>query len=155
MPFRDRPRTDSNPAIVVRLLSMAALTVLAPYEPQLRSLARIVIGFTFSIHGWQKLFGVAQGFQPPLASMLGAAGLIETIGGALIIVGLLTRPVAFLLSGEMAVGYFRTHAPMGFWPLMGPGGNQGELAVFYSFFYLWLCSAGAGPWSLDRLIGKK
>ncbi len=110
--------------------------------------------FTFWLHGLQKLFGAfggLGGFKPPLASMLGAAGAIETVGGALIILGLFTRPVAFLLAGEMAVGYFRTHAPRGFWPLT----NGGELAVFYCFFFLWLSAAGAGPWSLDRLLGRK
>ena len=66
-------------------------------------------------------------------------------------VALVARAVAFLLSGEMAVGYFRTHAPRGLWPLT----NGGELAVFYCFFYLWLSSAGAGSWSLDRLLGRK
>jgi putative oxidoreductase len=132
-------------------LEMSALT---PWEPRLRSLARIVIGFTFSLHGWQKFFGVfggIQGSRPPLSSMLGASGVIETVGGALIILGLFTRPVAFLLAGEMAVGYFRAHAPRGFWPLK----NGGEEAVFYCFFYLWLSSAGAGSWSLDRLFGRK
>ena len=72
-------------------------------------------------------------------------------GGALIVFGLFTRPVAFLLSGEMAIGYFHSHAPHGFWPIT----NGGELAVFYSFFFLWLSSAGAGRWSLDRLIGRQ
>lgn len=127
---------------------------LAKWEPQLRSLARIVIGFTFSLHGWQKFFGMfggLGGMKPPLTSMLGAAGVIETIGGALIILGLFTRPVAFLLSGEMAIGYFTGHAPRGFWPLT----NGGELAVFYCFFYLWLSAAGPGPWSVDQLMGRK
>lgn len=113
-----------------------------------------MVGFTFSLHGWQKFFGWFGGIgggRPPLSSMLGAAGVIETIGGALIILGLFTRPVAFLLAGEMAIGYFRTHAPRGFWPIV----NGGELAVFYCFFYLWLSSSGAGPWSLDRLLGRK
>ncbi len=126
---------------------------LEKWEPHLRSLARIIIGFTFSLHGWQKFFGIfggLGGFKPPLGSMLGAAGVIETIGGALIIFGLFTRPVAFLLSGEMAIGYFTGHAPRGFWPLT----NGGELAVFYCFYYLWLSAAGPGPWSLDRLIRK-
>jgi putative oxidoreductase len=130
------------------------MSVLAPFEPRLRSLARIVIGFTFSLHGWQKAFGAfggLGGFHPPLSSMLGVAGIIETIGGALIIVGLCTRPVAFVLSGEMAIGYFRTHAPRGLWPIT----NGGELAVFYCFFFLWLSSAGAGPWSLDRIFKKQ
>jgi putative oxidoreductase len=133
---------------------MALEMSLTPFEPRLRSLARIVIGFTFSLHGWQKLFGAfggLGGLRPPLSSMLGMAGVIETIGGALIIFGLFTRPVAFLLAGEMAIGYFRTHAPRGLWPLS----NGGELAVFYCFFFLWLSAAGAGPWSLDRLLGNK
>jgi putative oxidoreductase len=130
------------------------IPVLARFEPQLRSLARIVIGFTFSLHGWQKLFGAFGGMggsTPPLASMLGAAGVIETIGGTLIILGLFTAPVAFLLAGEMAVGYFHTHAPRGLWPLT----NGGELAVFYCFYFLWLSAAGAGPWSLDHALRKK
>ncbi|HEX4138167.1 MAG TPA: DoxX family protein [Bryobacteraceae bacterium] len=130
------------------------MSFLTRYESRLRSVARVMIGFTFSLHGWQKLFGAFGGLggtTPPLSSMLGAAGAIETIGGALIILGLFTRPVAFLLAGEMAIGYFRTHAPRGFWPIK----NGGELAVFYCFFYLWLSSAGAGQWSLDRLLGRK
>ena len=124
------------------------------YEPQLRSLFRIMAAFTFSLHGWQKWFGAfggLGGFKPPLGSMLGIAGVIETIGGALMLLGLFTRPVAFLLSGEMAIGYFRTHAPRGFWPLT----NGGELAVFYCFMFLWFSAAGPGPWSVDRLFGKK
>jgi len=110
--------------------------------------------FTFWLHGLQKFFGLFGGIggkAVQVSSMLGAAGAIETFGGALIILGLFTRPVAFLLSGEMAVGYFRTHAPRGFWPVS----NGGELAVFYCFFFLWLCSAGAGPWSLDGLMKKE
>jgi putative oxidoreductase len=127
---------------------------LARFEPELRSLARILIGFTFSLHGWQKFFGWFGGMGGhalPIGSMLGAAGLIETVGGAFIILGLFTQPVAFILSGEKAIGYFRTHAPQGFWPLK----NGGELAVFYAFYFLWLASSGAGPWSLDRLLRRK
>ena len=130
------------------------MKILAPYEPFLRSLLRIMAAFTFSLHGWQKFFGAfggLGGFKPPLDSMLGIAGVLETFGGALIIAGLFTRPVAFLLSGEMAIGYFRTHAPRGFWPLL----NGGEITVFYCFFFLWLSSAGPGTWSLDRLLGKE
>ena len=123
-------------------------------EPYLRSLFRIMAAFTFSLHGWQKFFGMFGGIgghRLPPTSMLGAAGLIETVGGALLILGLFTQPVAFLLSGEMAIGYFRTHAPRGFWPIA----NGGELAVFYCFCFLWLSAAGAGPLSLDRFIRKK
>lgn len=123
-------------------------------EPHLRSLFRIMAAFTYSLHGWQKFFGAFGGIggaRPPLTTMLGVAGLLETFGGGLLILGLFTRPVAFLLSGEMAIGYFRTHAPRGFWPLV----NGGELAVFYCFMFLWLAAAGPGPWSLDRIIRKK
>jgi putative oxidoreductase len=130
------------------------MTFLARYEPYLRSLVRIMVGFTFSLHGYQKFFGWFGGIgghTVPVTTMLGAAGAIETFGGAFIILGLFTQPIAFLLSGEMAVGYFRTHAPRGFWPIS----NGGELAVFYSFFFLWLASSGAGPISLDRLLGRK
>jgi putative oxidoreductase len=127
---------------------------LARYEPQLRSLFRIMAAFTFSLHGFQKFFGWFGGIgghRVPVNTMLGMAGLIESIGAPLIILGLFTRPVAFVLSGEMAIGYFRTHAPRGLWPLL----NGGELAVFYCFMFLWLSAAGAGPWSLDRLLGRK
>jgi putative oxidoreductase len=127
---------------------------LARYEPQLRSLFRIMAAFTFSLHGFQKFFGWFGGIgghSVPVNTMLGMAGLIESIGGPLIILGLFTRPVAFVLSGEMAIGYFRTHAPRDLWPLL----NGGELAVFYCFMFLWLSAAGAGPWSLDRLLGRK
>jgi putative oxidoreductase len=130
------------------------MTFLARYEPYLRSLARIMIGLTFSLHGYQKFFGWFGGIgghSIPVTSMLGAAGAIETFGGALIILGLFTQPVAFILSGEMCVGYFRAHAPQGFWPLT----NGGELAVFYAFYFLWLASSGAGPISVDRLLGRK
>ena len=127
---------------------------LAPFEPHLRSLLRIMAAFTFSLHGWQKFFGVFGGIgggRPDLTSALGIAGILETFGGLLMMLGLFTRPVAFLLSGEMAVGYFRTHAPQGFWPFQ----NGGELAVFYCFLWLWFSSNGAGPWSLDRLRGSR
>ncbi len=127
---------------------------LSRYEPALRALMRVMVAFTFSLHGWQKFFGMFGGIgggRPDLTSMLGLAGVLETFGGALIALGLFTRPVAFILSGEMCVGYFRTHAPQGFWPLQ----NGGELAVFYAFFFLWLVAAGPGPYSLDGMLRKK
>jgi putative oxidoreductase len=129
-------------------------TAAAGFEPYLRSLARFVIGFTFWLHGPQKVFGAfggLGGFHPPLGSMLGIGGVIELIGGALIILGLFTRPVAFVMAGEMAVAYFEAHAPRGFWPIS----NGGELAVVYCFFFLWLSAAGPGPLSLDRLLRPK
>jgi putative oxidoreductase len=126
------------------------------YETQLRSIMRIITAIIFSEHGWQKLFGVLGGFgapgqTAPVGSVLWTAGLIEAVGGLLLTFGLFTRAVAFLLSGEMAVAYFRTHAPRGFWPML----NGGELAVFYCFFFLWLSSADPGIWSLDRLFFRR
>jgi putative oxidoreductase len=125
------------------------------FEPYALSLLRIAVAFTFSLHGYQKVFGffggMGHGTAARLFSMMGAAGVIETIGGALIFLGLFTRPVAFILCGEMAVAYFKQHAPRGFWPIS----NGGELAVLYCCIFLVLMSAGAGPWSLDRAIRKK
>ena len=120
------------------------------------ALLRIAAGFTFSLHGYQKTFGLfggmGHGRPAPVHSLMWVAGVIESIGGPLIFLGLFTRPVAFLLCGEMAVAYFRQHAPHGLWPIA----NGGELAVLYCFIYLYLSQAGAGPLSLDRLVrGKK
>jgi putative oxidoreductase len=111
---------------------------------------RIVAGFTFALHGVQKLFGWLGGRPFPAFSLLWAAGVLETFGGLLILLGLGTRPVAFLLSGQMAVAYFMGHYPKGFWPVM----NGGELAVLYCFLFLYFFAAGPGPWSLDRLVRK-
>src|SRR5216117_4595853 len=99
-----------------------------------------------------KLFAFPAAIMPgggtaPITSLPGIAGIIESIGGPLLLFGLFTRPVAFLLSGEMAFAYFIGHAPHGFWPLL----NQGAPAVFYCFLFLYLSAAGAGPWSLDAM----
>lgn len=118
------------------------------------SLLRLAAGFTFIEHGLQKtfgLFGGIGGHAVPLMSQLGGAGILETAGGALILLGLFTRPVALILSGEMAFAYFTVHARRGFWPLA----NGGELAVLYCFIFLLLATAGAGPLSLDRLLRKR
>ncbi len=92
-------------------------------------------------------------FRSPitLASLPGIAGLLELVGGALVLVGLFTRPAAFILSGLMAFAYFIAHAPDGFWPIV----NHGELAALYSFVFLYLAAAGGGPWSVDRLRGRR
>lgn len=92
-----------------------------------------------------------KGARAEILSMMGAAGVLETVGGLLILVGLCTRPVAFVLSGQMAVAYFMAHFPRGFWPIQ----NGGELAGLYCFVFLWLFAAGPGPLSLDRLFGRK
>ncbi len=125
-------------------------------QPYALSLLRLVAGFTFAAHGLEKLFGMfggigGRGAAVHLTSLLGLAGALETLGGLLILAGLFTRPVAFVLAGEMAFAYFRQHAPRGMWPIL----NGGELAVLYCFIFLLLSAAGPGPWSLDGLIRKK
>jgi putative oxidoreductase len=132
---------------------MPAIRTLEPYA---RSVLRVVAGFTFSLHGMQKLLGFFGGFgakggTAPLGSLIWFAGALELIGGLLLILGLFTSPVAFILCGEMAVAYFKAHFPHGFFPLV----NHGELAVLYCFIFLYLCGAGAGPLSLDALLFKK
>ncbi|MFO1434641.1 MAG: DoxX family protein [Candidatus Competibacteraceae bacterium] len=119
-------------------------TKLAPY---VLSILRIISAFLFMQHGAQKLLNFPAPPPTPwvLFSLLGLAGLLELFGGLLLLIGLFTRPVAFILSGFMAVAYFMAHAPQGFWPLL----NRGELAVLYCFVFLYLAAAGGGPWSLD------
>jgi putative oxidoreductase len=133
---------------------MTVANIFVTWRPTLLSILRIITGFLFAAHGAQKLLG----FPAPMpggpvspTSFMGVAGLLELIGGLLILVGLFTRPVAFILAGEMAVAYFMQHAPGGFWPIV----NKGELAVLYCFVFLYLAAAGAGPWSLDALLRRK
>ena len=126
---------------------------LAPWSPQLLSVLRIVTGFLFIAHGTQKWFSFPAPPQRPveLMSQAGVAGALEVVGGALFIIGLFTRPVAFILSGLMAFAYFLAHAPQGFWPLL----NRGELAALYCFVFLYFSAAGAGPWSLDDGLRRR
>jgi len=91
------------------------------------------------------------GGRVPITSLPGVAGILETFGGALLLVGLFTRPVAFLLSGEMAFAYFHVHAPHGFWPVL----NGGHPAVLFCFVWLYLSAAGPGPWSIDALRARR
>jgi putative oxidoreductase len=124
---------------------------LANTSPVLLSILRIVTGFLFIQHGTQKWLLFPGGTTRATVENLGGiAGLFELVGGALIIVGLFTRPVAFVLSGVMAFAYFIGHAPQGFWPLL----NRGELAALYCFVFLYMAAAGGGPWSLDRMMRK-
>ncbi len=123
--------------------------MLNAWRPRVLSLLRIVTGFLYIQHGTQKMFGFPGPQHGPfdLLSLMGLAGSLEVIGGALILIGLFTRPVAFLLSGEMAFAYFIAHAPRSFWPML----NGGELAVMWSFLFLYLAFAGGGQWSIDNL----
>jgi putative oxidoreductase len=130
------------------------LTEASSLETYARSLLRIVAGFTFSLHGCQKLFGLFGGMggaKVLFLSLHGVAGFLEVFGGLLILLGFLTKPVAFILCGEMAVAFFTVHFPRGFWPIL----NGGELAVLYCFIFLYLFTAGPGIWSLDHLLRRK
>lgn len=122
------------------------------WQPRVLSILRIVTAFMFMQHGGQKLFGypAPQRYEFDLFSMSGVAGVLELVGGFLILIGLFTRPVAFILSGQMAVAYFIAHAPQAFWPLL----NNGELAALFSFIFLYLFVAGGGTWSVDNLIKR-
>src|SRR5213596_3726704 len=128
--------------------------MLSSCAPYLLSLLRIVAALLFFEHGSQKLFGYPPG-QPytgfPNFTLLGIAGMLEVVGGLLLLVGLFTRPAAFILSGEMAVGYFRAHFPRTLFPV----NNFVESTVMLCFFFLFLAAAGCGPWSLDRGLRKK
>ena len=118
------------------------------------SVLRIIAAFLYMQHGAQKLFGVfatPQMHSFPLFSFMGLGGVIEFFGGLFVLFGLFTRPVAFILSGQMAVAYFMVHAPKGFWPIL----NGGDLAALWSFIFLYLAAAGGGAWSLDHLLRRK
>lgn len=121
------------------------------WAPRLHAVMRIVFALMFMQHGAQKLFGLLGRESVPLVSLLGLAGVLELGGGLLLLAGLFTRPVAFVLSGMMAVAYFMQHAPQGFWPV----NNGGELAVLYCFAFLFLAAAGAGPLSVDAARARE
>jgi putative oxidoreductase len=120
-------------------------------------LLRVVSGFLFAQAGSVILFGWFGGMPgqpgatPPLMSQIGIGGVLEFLGGLLIVLGLLTRPVSFILSGEMAVAYWQFHAPNGAWPLQ----NQGVPAVLFCFIFLYIAAQGGGDWSLDALLRRK
>jgi putative oxidoreductase len=124
-------------------------TLAAEWAPRLLSLLRIVAALIFLAHGTQKLFGFpprASGMGPEVFSLLWFAAVLELVGGLLLLVGLWTRPVAFILSGEMAFAYFLAHAPRNFFPAL----NGGDAAILYCFVFLYMAAAGGGAWSLDN-----
>lgn len=129
-------------------------TLCLQWSPRLLSVLRIVTAFLFIQHGSMKLLG----FPPSeafagvkLFSLIGFAGVLELFGGLLVLLGLFTRPVAFILSGQMAFAYFMAHAPHGLYPIL----NRGELAVLYCFVFLYLAVAGGGVWSVDQIRGRR
>lgn len=124
----------------------------AAWAPHLLSILRIISAFLFMEHGSMKLFGFpAPMGDIPLFSLMGLAGTLELVGGFLLLIGLFTRPTAFILSGEMAFAYFMAHAPQGFWPAL----NHGEPAALYCFIFLYLATAGGGSWSADRMFCQR
>ena len=122
--------------------------ILSGYAPQAYAVMRIVVGLLFFCHGLQKVFGLFGGINGaavPLLSLLGIAGLIELVTGALIAVGFAAGTAAFIASGQMAVAYFAGHFPAGSWPIQ----NDGELSVLYCFVFLYMATRGSGIWSVD------
>jgi putative oxidoreductase len=126
---------------------VVASGMLEAWTPRLHGAMRVMAALLFMQHGTQKLFGFPQSERgiPPLLSIYGLAGLLETFGGMLLLVGLFTRPVAFVLAGMMAVAYFMAHAPQSFYPAL----NGGDAAILFCFVFLYLFTAGGGAWSVD------
>jgi len=125
------------------------------WAPQLLSILRIIAAFLFMQVGTAKLFAFPAAVMPgggtaPPGTLPWVAGVLETFGGALLLVGLFTRPVAFILSGEMAFAYFIGHAPRGLWPVL----NEGSGAILFCYIYLYLSAAGPGPWSVDAALRR-
>jgi putative oxidoreductase len=126
------------------------------WAPYLLSTLRILAAFLFIQYGSAKLLALPAAVMPgggtaPLTSLPGFAGALELLGGTLLLLGLFARPVAFIVAGEMAVAYFMGHAPQGFWPVL----NQGAPAILFCFIWLYISSAGPGPWSLDALRRRR
>ncbi|WP_043831793.1 DoxX family protein [Muricoccus aerilatus] len=126
---------------------------LALWAPRVLSILRIVAALIFLLHGTQKLFGFpappASGL-PPAMSLFWIGAILELVGGLLLLIGAFTRPVAFILAGEMAVAYWMFHAPRNLYPTL----NGGDAAILYCFVFLYLVFAGAGPWSVDAARGR-
>jgi putative oxidoreductase len=126
------------------------MTSLEKWAPQMLSIVRIVAALLFMQHGLQKFFGFpAPG--PEMTTLYWVQGAIEAIGGLLLLLGAYTRPVAFIMAGDMAVAYFMAHYPSSFYPLV----NKGDLAVLFCFVFLYIFFAGGGAWSLDKSLLKQ
>jgi len=120
------------------------------WSPRLLSILRIVAALIFMAHGTQKILGFPAGASPEMFSLPWIAGALELVGGALLVLGLFVRPVAFVLSGQMAVAYWIAHAPKSFFPAV----NGGDAAILYCFVFLYFVAAGGGVWSLDHLLRR-
>ncbi|MBY5827677.1 DoxX family protein [Rhizobium leguminosarum] len=126
------------------------ITSIQRWAPHLLSALRIVAAGSFFTHGTMKLVSWPAPFEYPMNALLYVAGLMEVIGGFLLIVGFLSRTTAFLLSGLMAFAYFIAHGSQGFFPVL----NHGEAALLYCFLFLYIAAAGPGPWSIDAQVAK-
>lgn len=133
---------------------VALIRLRQSWAPRILSILRIVVGLLFLEHGTQIIFNFPPRPNPRAFELMtlspGLSGTMELVGGVLIVLGLFTRAVAFLLSGMMAFAYFMAHAPHGFFPI-ATGGNGRELAILYCFIFLYFCFVGAGVWSLDAM----
>ena len=122
------------------------------YAPHVLSIVRIVVALLFLEHGLSRLFGFPSPLPTPqLFTLYWFAGAIEIVGGVLLLFGQFTRTAAFIMSGEMAVAYFLSHAPLGFYPII----NRGDAAILYCFVFLYIAVAGPGPWSLDAVLKRR
>lgn len=130
---------------------MSGTALTTTWAPRLLSVLRIMTGLQFLEHGTQKFFSfpMRAGAAPELASLIGVQGCLEIVGGLLIVLGLFTRPVAFILAGNMAVAYFMAHFPRSFFPAL----NGGDAAILFCFVFLYLAAAGGGVWSIDAKRG--
>jgi putative oxidoreductase len=126
--------------------------MLTTWQPRILSVLRVVSAFIFLLHGTQKLIGIPASTRgvPEAFSLIWVAGVLEIVGGALLIIGLFTRPVAFILSGMMAVAYFIAHYPKNFYPTL----NGGDAAILFCFIFFYLVFAGGGSWSVDRMRSR-
>jgi len=129
---------------------MHTSTLESVWSPRLLSILRIVAALIFMAHGTQKILGFPEGASPAMFSLSWIAGVLELFGGALLVLGLFVRPVAFVLSGLMACAYWIAHAPKSFFPVL----NGGDAAILYCFVFLYFVAAGGGVWSLDNLLRK-
>lgn len=126
------------------------MTFLRGWAPHILSVLRVLAAASFLTHGTMKLFAWPAAFEYPMNALLHTAAFLEIIGGTLLIIGLFSRPTAFVLSGSMAIAYFIGHGSRGFFPVL----NGGEPAMFFCFIFLYIAAAGPGAWSADRVMGK-
>jgi len=126
------------------------MTFLRAWAPHILSVLRILAAASYFTHGTMKLFSWPAPFPMPMNALLYTAGFLEVVGGLLLVVGLFSKPIAFLLSGSMAIGYFMGHFPRGFFPVL----NGGEPAMFFCFVFLYIAAAGPGVWSADAVRGR-